>query len=300
MKLARGIQDSPGTVIRFMELFRALGALAEPPAREHRNLTALFGLGRPPTEATHTDLFLFQLYPYASVYLGAEGMVGGEARDRIAGFWRVLGETPPAEPDHLSVLLSVYAHLVEREGEAEVAGRREGWRNVRTAFLWEHLLSWLPVFLDKVDEIGCGFYRRWSTVLQAALREEAVATGEPEILPLHLREAPELEDPHRVGGKVFLGELLSPVRSGILLVRSDLERAARELELAVRIGERRFVLEALFAQDPTSTLDWLAKEAERWEERHRQRGSPLERISGFWAERAAAAAALIRGLRESV
>jgi TorA maturation chaperone TorD len=283
-----------------MELFRALGALAEPPAREHRSLAALFQLGRPPTEAAHTDLFLFQLYPYASIYLGAEGMVGGEARDRIAGFWRALGETPPAEPDHLSVLLSLYAHLVELEGEAEGIGRRQGWRNARTAFLWEHLLSWLPIFLDKVGEIGCGFYRRWSSVLQSALREEAVAAGEPEILPLHLREAPELEDPQRVGGRVFLDELLSPVRSGILLVRSDLERAAHELELAVRIGERRFVLEALFGQDPALTLEWLAREAETWVERHRQRGPHLERISGFWADRAAATTALIHRLRDSV
>jgi TorA maturation chaperone TorD len=283
-----------------MELFRALAVLAEPPAQEHRNLAALFQLGHPPTEAAHTDLFLFQLYPYASVYLGAEGMVGGEARDRIAGFWRALGETPPAEPDHLSVLLSLYAHLVELEGEAEGIDRRESWRNARRAFLWEHLLSWLPVFLDKVGEIGCGFYRRWSAVLRGALREEAAATAEPEILPLHLREAPELEDPRRVGGQMFLAELLSPVRSGILLVRSDLERAANELELAVRIGERRFVLEALFGQDPALTLEWLGNEAETWVERHRQRGAHLERISHFWAARAAATTALIHRLRDSV
>ena len=36
-------------------------------------------------------------------------MLGGEARDRIAGFWRALGLVPPPEPDHLAVMLGLYA-----------------------------------------------------------------------------------------------------------------------------------------------------------------------------------------------
>ena len=70
----------------------------------------------------HTDLFVFQLQPYASVYLGAEGMLGGEARDRIAGFWRALGASPPSEPDHLATMLA----LLRRSGEREAgpASRR--------------------------------------------------------------------------------------------------------------------------------------------------------------------------------
>jgi hypothetical protein len=33
--------------------------------------------------------------PYAAVYLGAEGGFGGEAADRVAGFWRAIGVPPP-------------------------------------------------------------------------------------------------------------------------------------------------------------------------------------------------------------
>ena len=101
-----------------------------------------------------SELFLFQLYPYASVYLGAEGMMGGEARDRIAGFWRALGLDPPTEPDHLAVMLALYARLAELEDETEDARNREAWRQSRGAFLWEHLLSWLPPYLSKLTEIG--------------------------------------------------------------------------------------------------------------------------------------------------
>ena len=68
-----------------------------------------------PSAAEHTDLFHFQLYPYASVYLGEEGMLGGEARDRIAGFWRILDLEPPLECDHLTVMLTYLAEVTERE-----------------------------------------------------------------------------------------------------------------------------------------------------------------------------------------
>ena len=99
-----------------MEVFRALAALCEPPGPQTGTLAAALGLDGPvPDEAGHTELFLFQLYPYASVYLGPEGQLGGPARDRVAGFWRAVGLTPPAEPDHLAALLGLLAALADAE-----------------------------------------------------------------------------------------------------------------------------------------------------------------------------------------
>src|SRR5919202_3998337 len=132
-----------------MELFRALAVLAEPPTSKAARVAEALELGELPTADEYTEAFVFQLYPYASVYLGSEGMIGGEARDRVAGFWRALGQTPPAEPDHLSVMLALYARLVELETGESDEGRREVWRNGRRAFLWEHLLSWLFAYLTK-------------------------------------------------------------------------------------------------------------------------------------------------------
>src|SRR5215207_483882 len=135
-----------------MEIFRALAVFAEPPERAGLGRVAeALGLGAVPGSSAYTDTFVFQLYPYASVYLGAEGMMGGEARDRVAGFWRALGLAPPAEADHLSVMLALYARLCELEAAEQDAPRRESWRAARKAFLWEHLLSWLPAYLDKLQ-----------------------------------------------------------------------------------------------------------------------------------------------------
>src|ERR1043166_9093800 len=155
-----------------MELFRALAIFAEPPTAKGAAVAEALGLGELPGADEYTEVFIFQLHPYASVYLGTEGMIGGEARDRVAGFWRALGQMPPAEPDHLALMLAFYARLVELEEEAMDEQRRESWRGARKAFLWEHLLSWLAVYLTKLTGISSHFYAEWGMMLWRALVSE--------------------------------------------------------------------------------------------------------------------------------
>lgn len=274
------------------ELFRALGALCESPTPAAPNLGGALALSGRPTDHDYTDVFLFQLYPYASVYLGAEGMLGGEARDRVAGFWRALGFRPPAEPDHLATLLALYARLIEWELEEPDEARRTLRGQARNALLWEHLLSWVPVFANKVREIAGRFYADWADLLVDALIDEAGTIGRQKTLPLHLREALELPPPSEEPSS-FLSGLLVPVRSGMVLTRADLARAGRDLGLGLRIGERRFVLESLVAQNADATLAWLTEEAYQSAERHMSYASNLKDISLFWSRRAETAAALL-------
>jgi TorA maturation chaperone TorD len=284
-----------------MELFRALAVLAEPPTAQAARVAEALELGPMPGAAEYTELFVFQLYPYASVYLGPEGMMGGEARARIGGFWRALGETPPVEPDHLALMLALYARLAEMEEGESDAVRRRSLRAARKAFLWEHLLSWLPVYLDKLSDVATPFYRGWGELLAEGLIEEARAVGRQSRLPLHLREACGLADPRREAEVAeFLPSLLSPARSGMILLRSDLGVAAKRLGLGLRLGERKFILKALIGQDAAGTLAWLAEEAEKWAERHRLHHQTLGAVASAWEERAAATARLLRELEPTV
>lgn len=280
-----------------MELLRALAVLVEPPDRPGASRVAeALGLGELPEASAYTDLFVFQLYPYASVYVGAEGMLGGEARDRVAGFLAAMGHDVPAEPDHLALLLGAYAGLSEAEGAAPDGRRRESLRRARRALLWEHLLSWLPVYLDKVERVAPRFYRRWAETLRAALDAEAAGLGAQSGLPLHLREAPALADPRESAPEEFLKALLAPARSGLVLVRDDLARAARELGTGVRAGERLFALRSLAGQDAAGTLSWLAREAEDWHALHLRRRAAHGAVAEWWAARAASTAKLLREL----
>lgn len=280
-----------------IELFRALAVLAEPPGSEHTRLAEVVGLDGAPDPADHTEVFTFQLYPYASVYVGAEGMLGGDALDRVAGFWRALRLVPPAEPDHLAALLGLYAELAEREDAEPDPARRLMWRQGRKALIWEHLASWLFPYLDKLQEIAPPFYRGWGALLAVALSGEIETVGPPDGLPLHLRRAPLLPDPRRDGGEIFVQALLSSVRSGIILTRADLARAARALGLGLRMGERRFILTSLFAQDPDGMLEWLAAEARTRAAAHRAHAAVTGAVAGFWAGRSESTAALLTAVR---
>jgi len=282
-----------------VELFRALASLAEPPTGATARVAEALGLGPLPGAAEHTETFVFQLYPYASVYLGAEGMMGGEARDRVAGFWRALGRTPPAEADHLSVLLALYARLCELEAGAADEHAGERWRGARKAFLWEHLLSWLPAYLAKLEEIAPPFYRGWGRVLVAALKEEAAAVGRQETLSLHLRDVQPVIDPRGASAGEFVASLLAPARSGMLLVRADLSRAARELDLSPRPGGRAFVLKSLLGQDARAVLGWLAREAEAWAARHAGTRDAYGETAAAWERRAGLSAQLLNDLESS-
>lgn len=275
-----------------VELLRALSIFAEPPEPEHARVAGLLNLGDGIDGSAYAELFVFQLAPYASIYVGPEGWMGGEARERIAGFWRAVGRTPSVEPDHLGVLLSLYASLGEEQGQAAGAGASLA-AEARRALLHEHIAPWVFAYLDHVEELAVGGYRRWAELLRETLAKEVRGVGSAASLPAHLRAAPGLADPRAEGGPAFLEALLAPVRSGVILTRAALGKVARELGLGLRAGERRFALEGLLGQDAQATLGALAALAAREELAHRRRVGLLGETARFQARRAGNTARLL-------
>lgn len=270
-------------------LLRALADLAARPHAGSAAIAEALELPRPPTAAEHADLFDFQVYPYASVHLGDEGMLGGDARDRIAGFLRALDVTPPPEPDHLVVLLHAYADLSDLA--ASGAPRADHSRRV---LLHEHLGSWVGRFLARVVELGADPLRAWARLTAGALAAELDEHGPPPEPPPALREAAVLAEPEDATAADWTQGLLTPVRSGLVLARADLARAAHELGLGTRVGERAFVLRALLDQDARAVLGWLAQEAYRQADDlaavRATGGEPTER---WWRERLMRTAGMI-------
>lgn len=275
------------------ELLRAVAVLAERPDATTMRVAAALGLPAP-EPAAYTALFTLQLYPYASVYVGSEGMLGGEARDRVAGFWRALELTPPAEPDHLATLLALLAELADRAAAEGDAGRRAALEGAGRALSWEHLLSWVPAYARKMQEIGDACYGAWGALLERALRFDGAA---PQALPLHLRSVSAIAGDELENPETLSAALLAPVRSGFILVRSDLVRAARDLGLGLRQGERRFALRSLFEQDRDAVLEWLAGEADSAARLHASAHAWPGPIRDSWSERAVRTAAALRALR---
>ena len=278
-----------------VELLRALSIFAEPPEPEHARVAGLLDLGDGIDGSAYAELFVFQLPPYASIYVGPEGWMGGEARERIAGFWRAVGRTPSADPDHLSVLLGLYAALSEEHEQATGPGAALAEEACR-ALLHEHLAPWVFAYLDHAAELAAGGYKRWAELLRETLAREAERLGPPATLPVHLRAASGLPDPRSEGGEAFLKGLLAPVRSGVILTRAALGTIARDLGLGLRAGERRYALEGLLGQDAQATLAGLAAVGAREELAHRRRQGLLGEAARFLARRAEEAARLLREL----
>jgi TorA maturation chaperone TorD len=266
------------------ELVRALGAMADGPDAA-RAVAPPLGL-QPPGRAEHTEVFVMNLPPFASVYLGPEGALGGEGAGRVAGFWQVLGLDPPAEPDHLSALLGLYASL----GEALAAARRpatvSALSRAQGALFWEHLQSWLPAYLDAVTDLAAPVLSEWADLLRLVVAAEAARQPACPALPLALRAAPpDLGSDPDAGLRELADALTVPVRSGMILTRHRLALGAGQAGVGHRIGERRFTLRAMLEQDPAATLAWLATEASRWQHRHESR-SPADKAARWWADRA--------------
>jgi hypothetical protein len=283
------------------DLFRALAVVSEGTSPGHRRVAASLGLPGDLDVASHTDLFCFQLPPYAAIHLGAEGMLGGEPAERVAGFWRALGLVPPAEPDHLAALLGLYADLTEAEEREGDAARCRLLGEARRALLWEHLLPWAPMYAQAAVRTAADpTYRTWAETLELALLAEAERSpwsGGP--MPLHLREAPEPALPSDGGIDSFLAGILAPARSGMVITRHDLARAARQLGLGLRIGERRYVLSALVAQEPAAMFAWLADEARRSAEQLAGPLSALDPVAAFWKARAQRSESCLRQVSEA-
>jgi TorA maturation chaperone TorD len=283
--------NSPSPTRTRAELFRALGVLAEPPGTEQARLAALVGLPVP-SRSDWTEAFMVQLPPHASIYLGSEGMLGGETADRVAGFWRALRLRVPADPDHVTALLGLYATLLEAEADESAPARRLLWREARTALLHEHLLSWLLLYTAAMDDVGPAPYRRWASLLREALSAETIDIGAPSRLPMHLRDVPALSWTGE-GLDTLLDELLAPVRTGFVVTRAHLAAAARRTSLGLRLGDRRRMLRGLLEQDPPATLGWLAEQANAWSARHAADEYLAGPVAAYWAERAAATQAAL-------
>lgn len=259
-------ESSDPVAVERWELIRALGAVLTTPPPANGHLRAALDLPAE-TGVEHTEAFVLSLPPHAAIYLGAEGQLGGDALDRVGGFWRALGLRAPEDADHLGVLLMLYAELGVAESSRVDERGREQMRRARTALFCEHIASWAPGYLTAISGLGIDPATSWASLVADALSTEAAQLSPPDALPAALREAPaaltaldSLDD--------LLDAIVSPLRSGMILTQQDLAAIARTVGVGFRRGERRFALKSMLQQDPGGTLTCLAEQARRWIERH--------------------------------
>ncbi len=221
-----------------------------------------------------TELFDFDLPPFASYYLTIGPILGGEPVGYLRGLLSAYlrPELQPSQPDSLAFLLRLLALLLRQRSEDRAH-----------VIFYEALSPWLgtyaraiasfaPLGLRRIGLLLDEVYQDWSKTIPSALS-----------LPFLLRSAPE--PPKMKDRESLLDSLLSPVGSGLVLPRSELIRITHRHGLGMRPGGRRFSFQSLLDTSPGETLGAILETVAIQLAWYRNLDSP---IALWWHQRLAA------------
>ncbi|MEJ2288998.1 MAG: molecular chaperone TorD family protein [Deinococcales bacterium] len=204
----------------------------------------------PEAAARYTHVFVLNAYPFASVFVEPDASIDGAWAGFTRGVLAALGlePEPGVAADHAAVLLDALALLLQREAEAGPAELdAERARHAQRILLAEHLLPWLPSFLHTVERVDGGLYRAAAGLARQTLVPLAGALFDAAPAPAAAGASAAAPHHEEEGSDTILDHLTVPARSGLFLCRADLTRLGAELDLPVRFGGRRFMLESLVA-----------------------------------------------------
>lgn len=226
----------------------ALSALLEPPRDDH-------ALGE--LRAEYTRLFLIEVPPYASVYLDAPPVVGGEASlrwERFVAAHRLMPASleRAAAADHAGLYLRALA-AAER---GDVAGP-----------VLREALRWLPLYFTAVRRHNeAGFYSRVADVAAHTLEKCA----RPTRVDVDLEPEEEPPEPEDEGLREIARWLATPAWSGWFLSKRALRRLAEPFAASLGMVDRGQMLEQVFEgsaldERTAELLDALLEEWRHWQ-----------------------------------
>ncbi len=230
--------------------------------------------------ASHHQLFTFNLYPYASIFLTSNRLLGGEITNEIEAIYWQAGFTadPNIEPDHLGQTFMFLAHLSQKETAAHSLGQpRKGIKLQQLQFLETHLLPWIIPCIIAIKQQDNRLYNELAQLvlpLVANHYDSLQMSGiVPNSIPLTtLTPNPDNEvalKDGRTGLRDIARYLITPNQSGLYLGRSDINQLARSVSLPHGFGSREQQLQTLLESagqydTTTSLLKALQSLVARW------------------------------------
>jgi TorA maturation chaperone TorD len=202
--------------------------------------------------AEYARLFLLNAYPYESVYVDPEMMLGGEVAATVEAACAEARFDPRAlrragGADHVGVELAFAGALCAGEAAGGTPAAR--WRLGRRRFLERHLAAFLPAlahaagrdarhpFYRALVSFAVGFVLSDLAEVAACRLSTAPAPGEP------AGDEPALAE--RAVAEVAR-HLATPCLAGFLLSREELFRIAGRLSVPLPLLERPRIVEMLF------------------------------------------------------
>jgi TorA maturation chaperone TorD len=268
--------------------------------------------------AEHQALFGHELFPFAGVFMGTEGLVGeGAPAGVVRAAHAALGLECPDDPspDHLGRGLLLLERLVDAERQARAHDDAD---DVRTLARWqrrvldEALLPWMPPLWAALAGQPGSVWTRAVELTVGVLAQHRSELGGPLLLAtgpeVHATSAVDavLDEP-RAGLAAVARALVTPHRSGVYLARRDLGVLARRSDLPQGFGSREDVLERLLrVAAEYRTLPRLLDELARLLQARDDAYTGLESEPGLapyvppWRRRLTGSLRLVQRLREAV
>ncbi|MEM9952738.1 MAG: molecular chaperone TorD family protein [Chloroflexota bacterium] len=200
--------------------------------------------------ASHYQLFVHNVFPYESIFLGNDGLLGGVVTERVVTFYERIGFQADSSDsaDHISNELSALAHLCFAEHDAivnDLVHEVQRLRQLQRRFLDEHLLRWLATFWLAVQQQEQSVYT--AIVQQSfelvcrhreALGDDLMAQDKLFILP----RSPDVIDDEKTSLRDIARYLLTPAYTGFYLSSDDIKRIGTRLRLPHGFGKRQQIL----------------------------------------------------------
>lgn len=206
--------------------------------------------------AAHQHLLGFNLFPYASIFLASDGLLGGDIASDVARHYQQANfavDTDATAPDHIGHELQFLAYLCQLEAQAWEKGNKPivaQSQQRQHSFLQTHLLYWLFPFTMAVFAQQDALYAEVMRLLTTELIHEHALSLEKQLstIPigtLALPSPPNILDQEKTGLRRIARYLTTPPYSGIFFSRDDIGALARQLDLPRGFGSREQMLENL-------------------------------------------------------
>lgn len=196
--------------------------------------------------AQYQRLFGFNVPPYASIFMEAEGHLGGAVTTYADRKFREAGleiKASDVMPDHAGLELAYLGHLSMLEARCLEEGdqmRYELMQEEIGAFTSNHLLHWLPVFVQTLQAQGDPFFAH-----VARTTWDLVADHTKDMkLFFDKEEKQQSENGERARGErgnmmEIAEQLVRPQRCGFYLSRDQMSDLGRKLDVPTGFIERK-------------------------------------------------------------
>ncbi|MCB0120784.1 MAG: molecular chaperone TorD family protein, partial [Caldilineaceae bacterium] len=207
------------------------------------------------------ELFGFNLFPYESMFLGDEQLLGTAIGEAVGQQYARLGYVPTQQAgalDHVGEELGVLAYLLAAEADARedqrvaVVQRLQG---EQRQFLEAHLLRWLAPFVIAVQRHVDRFYAEVATITLTLVAERyQTLVGREPASPAEyigatngwqLPAPPTLVTDPQTSLRDIAGFLTTPAYSGLYLSRYQINHLGRQLRLPRGFGSREQMMSNL-------------------------------------------------------